>query len=94
MKKFLKNQKKNINISLINKRFIELIKPANSYCRKNYIKFKGIIDKIIKLSHPYDKNEKSNNLNKHNNKQNIKENINDEIDNFTKEIDFEKIRNI
>lgn len=43
----------NISLKKINKRFIQLSKPMNSYCRKNYINFLGIIDKIIKTSQPY-----------------------------------------
>ena len=43
----------NISLKKINKRFIRLSKPMNSYCGKNYINFLGIIDKIIKTSQPY-----------------------------------------
>jgi len=56
-----------ISITPLNKRFIELSKPINTYCRKNYINFNGIIDKIVKSSHPYfkpDFSEKSNDKDK------------------------------
>ena len=43
----------NTSLKKINKRFIQLSKPMNSYCRKNYINFLGIIDKIINTSQPY-----------------------------------------
>lgn len=42
-----------ISLEQINQRFIFLSKPINTYCRKNYINFQGIIDKIVKLSQPY-----------------------------------------
>jgi hypothetical protein len=42
-----------ISLAQINQRFILLLKPINTYCRKNYINFQGIIDKIVKLSQPY-----------------------------------------
>ena len=51
----------------INKRFQKLKKPMNSYCEKNYINIHGIIDKIVKMSQPYNMN----NLNRIN-KKNIK----------------------
>ena len=44
---------KSITVNLINKRFIELSKPINTYCTKNFIKLEGIIDEIISMSHPY-----------------------------------------
>jgi len=40
----------------INKRFQKLKKPMNSYCEKNYINIHGIIDKIVKMSQPYNMN--------------------------------------
>ena len=51
----------------INKRFQKLKKPMNSYCEKNYINIHGIIDKIVKMSQPYNMT----NLNRIN-KKNIK----------------------
>ena len=42
-----------ITLQQINQRFILLSTPINTYCRKNYINFKGIIDNIVKLSQPY-----------------------------------------
>ena len=51
--------KKEINnsliIKLINKRFNQLTKPINSYCKRNYINYNGVVDKIVKLSQPYEK---------------------------------------
>ena len=61
---FIENQKiteKTITISSLNKRFSELSKPINTYCRKNYINFDGIIDKIVKSSQPYFKSDFSDN---------------------------------
>lgn len=57
-----KIDERNITIKQINKRFIFLSKPINSYCRKNYVNIDGIIDKIVKLSQPYfiDENSKKN----------------------------------
>ena len=42
-----------ISLQQINQRFILLSKPINTYCRKNYLNFQGIIDNIVKLSQPY-----------------------------------------
>ena len=56
-----KINKKKITIKEINKRFIYLSKPVNSYCRKNYVNIDGIVDKIVKLSQPYFMKEKSRN---------------------------------
>ena len=42
-----------INVKLINERFRQLTKPINTFCRKNYINYNGIADKIVKLSQPY-----------------------------------------
>ena len=42
-----------INVLLINERYKELTVPINSYCRKNFINYNGMADKIIKLSQPY-----------------------------------------
>ena len=42
-----------ISLQQINQRFILLSKPVNTYCRKNYLNFQGIIDNIVKLSQPY-----------------------------------------
>lgn len=42
-----------ITLQQINQRFILLSKPINTYCRKNYLNFQGIIDNIVKLSQPY-----------------------------------------
>lgn len=89
-----KISKKIININLVNKRFIELTKPINSYCRRNYVILDGIIDKIINLSQSYNKKENSKNPNKNIITPNLIKNIYEEIDNFIKEIDLEKIRNL
>ena len=50
-----------ISLQQINQRFILLSKPINTYCRKNYLNFQGIIDNIVKLSQPYYKEKKANN---------------------------------
>lgn len=86
--------KKNINIKLINQRFNELTKPINSFCRKNYIILDGIIDKIVNLSHPYNKGEFPNNINKNENNIILNEDIISYINCFQKEINFQNIRNI
>ena len=48
-----KINEKEINIRIINERFRLLNRPINTYCRKNYINYNGIVDKIVKLSQPY-----------------------------------------
>ena len=51
-----------ITIKLINERFRQLTRPINSYCRKNYINYNGIVDKIVKLSQPYGEESNGNQL--------------------------------
>ena len=78
---------KNITIEIVNKRFIQLSKPTNTYCRKNYINLDGIIDKIVYMSHPYSKN--SSNYSKK--KTEIK---NTKINNFTQIEQYENLFNM
>ena len=78
---------KNITIEIVNKRFIQLSKPTNTYCRKNYINLDGIIDKIVYMSHPYSKN--SSNYSKKKNE--IK---NTKINNFTQIEEYENLFNM
>ena len=59
-----KINKQKINLKEINKRFILLSKPINTYCTKNYINLHGIIDKIIKTSQSYFKENSINHKNK------------------------------
>ena len=89
-----KIEKNNINIKLINKRFIELTKPTNSFCRKNYIILEGLIDKIVYLSQPYDKKEIKDSINTNENNIIFNEDIISYINNIQKEISFENIRDI
>ena len=51
----------------LNERFIELTKPINSYCRKNFINYNGIADKIVRLSQPYGEESNGNKLLEENN---------------------------
>ena len=78
---------KNITIEIINKRFIQLSKPTNTYCRKNYINLDGIIDKIVYMSHPYSKNSS----NYYKKKTEIK---NTKINNFTQIEQYENLFNM
>ena len=48
-----KTQENEISIKIVNDRFKKLNRPINSYCRKNFINYNGIVDKIVKLSQPY-----------------------------------------
>lgn len=45
-----------ISLKQVNKRFINLTKPTNIYCKKNYININGIVDKIVKECQPYNIN--------------------------------------
>ena len=60
----------NVSLKSINKRYLQLTRPVNSYCRKNIINYQDIIDKIVKLSQPYSKefseDKKKDNNYKHN----------------------------
>jgi hypothetical protein len=84
-----KINEKEINIRIINERFRLLNRPINTYCRKNYINYNGIVDKIVKLSQPYGdesngnqlkSNEQFNSNNGILDKNEIKVNINKNID--------------
>ena len=46
-------EEKEVFVREINERFRQLTRPINSYCRKNYINYNGVSDKIVKLSQPY-----------------------------------------
>ena len=47
---------KDLSIKSINERFRLLTRPINSYCRRNYINYNGVVDKIVKWSQPYEIN--------------------------------------
>ena len=49
-----------LNLKQINKRFILLSKPINTYCKINFINIQGIIDQIIKTTQPYFKTKTNN----------------------------------
>ena len=77
-----------ISLKNINVKFNKLKRPYNSYCRNNYIDYNNIVDKILKMSLPYnnegkildDENELLlNNDNKFKNKQINDKNENKEI---------------
>lgn len=72
---------KDFSIKTINKRFKEISKPINSYCKKDYIKYNVMADKIVNLSQPYGK--ESNGIQLYNNeylKLNIDKKNNFEVD--------------
>ena len=70
-----KLNKYDINIKYINKRFIFLRKPINTYCKNNFINIEGLLDEIIRTSQSYCKNKSNNEQIKINIKK-VKEKIN------------------
>lgn len=46
-------KKEIFRIDIINKRFRELKKPHNTYCKVDYIDYNGVVDIIYQLSQPY-----------------------------------------
>ena len=64
-----KIEKEKISIQLINDKFRELNKPINSFCRRNFIIYNGVVDKIVKWSQPY--GDESNGNQVYNNEQQI-----------------------
>ena len=68
----LENNK--IKINEINIRYKELNKPINSYCRKNFINYTSIADKIVRLSQPYGEESIGNQLFIQENENEIKKN--------------------
>ena len=53
-----------ISIKQINKRFILLTKPINTYCQKNFINIEGLLDEIVKTSQTYLKGKSKHKLHK------------------------------
>ena len=47
----------------INERYRLLNKPHNTYCKKNFIDFNGVVDKIVQLSQPYGEENQGNLIN-------------------------------
>ena len=83
--------KKNFEILKINVFPIKRQKPINTFCRKNFVNYNSIADKIIKMSQPYGEESNANQLIKEKileeNKNNINE-INEEdkfVNNFYKD---------
>ena len=64
-----KFEKEKITIQFINEKFRQLTKPINSYCRRNFIIYNGVVDKIVKWSQPYGDESNGNQL--YNNEQQI-----------------------
>jgi hypothetical protein len=55
-------ESKGISTQEINQRFKELTKPINSFCRKTFINYSSIADKIMRLSQPYGEESNGNQL--------------------------------
>ena len=68
----LENNK--IKTQEINLRYKELNKPINSYCRKNFINYTSVADKIVRLSQPYGEESIGNQLFIQENENEIKKN--------------------
>ena len=75
--KFEQMEKYGIKTQEINQRFKELTKPINSFCRKNFINYSSIADKIIRLSQPYGEESNANQLFQEKAKEEENNNIND-----------------
>ena len=84
--KFENFEREGIKIQEINQRFKELTKPINTFCRKNFVNYNSISDKIIKMSQPYGEESYANQL--------IKEKILEENKNNVNEINEENKNNI
>ena len=87
---FYNFEKKGITNKEINDRFKELTKPINSYCRKNFINYCGIADKIVRLSQPYGKESNGNQL--FNEKKEDQNNNNDD-NKKNEELEYSKLIN-
>ena len=62
MNEFDNLEEKGISVKEINARYKELSKPINSFCRKDFIIYSGIADKIVRLSQPYGEDSNGNQL--------------------------------
>ena len=76
-----KFDEKSMSIKLINERYRQLTRPINSFCRKNFIYYNGVVDKIVKWSQPYGEESNGNQL-YNNEKLNLNININKNNNNF------------
>ena len=81
--KFEDFEKEGISTQEINQRFKELTKPINTFCRKNFVNYNSIADKIIKMSQPYGEESNANQL--------IKEKILEENEKYINKINEENI---
>ena len=57
---YISNKTEKPNITEINKKFILLNKPINTFCKKKIIDYNNIVDRIINSFQPYAKKESSN----------------------------------
>ena len=62
MNEFDNLEEKGISVKEINARYKELSKPINTFCRKDFIIYSGIADKIVRLSQPYGEDSNGNQL--------------------------------
>ena len=81
--KFEDFEREGIKTQEVNQRFKELTKPINTYCRKNFVNYNSIADKIIKMSQPYGEESNANQL--------IKEKILEENEKYINKINEENI---
>ena len=84
-------EQKGISNKDLNERFKELTKPINSYCRKNFINYSGIADKIVRLSQPYGMESNGNQLIYEKNLKNDNDVNNDNL-NKLDDNDFSKVK--
>ena len=93
--KFDDFEKERITNKELNERFKELTKPISSYCRKDFINYNGIADKIVRLSQPYGIESNGNQLINVKNANNNKDNntINMEQIKKIEENDYSKMNN-
>lgn len=52
----LRKEKREFSNNEINIRFMKLKKPFNTYCKTNYIDYNSVVDKILRMSLPYNEN--------------------------------------
>ena len=71
-----KLNKRVFNLKEIGNRFRFLNQSHNSFCQVNFIDFDSVVDKIIRLSHPYGEENKGSNLKVHIKEENLIDNVN------------------
>ena len=83
-----KLNKRVFNLKEIGNRFRFLNQSHNSFCQVNFIDFDSVVDKIIRLSHPYGEENQGSNLKVYIKEEKLIDNLNNEINEKNNEFTY------